>query len=407
MLILGTGDHHFNLNSRWAECVRVHQWLVREVRERKPDLFLSGGDLYHAESTPQERRCVANWLKAIADVCPVVLTKGNHDPPLDCHLMGRLAAQHAIIVEEGSRVEDIDLHESVAAIATVAWPDRASLANITGRPLSAEEVDNIGGDALRNLFRGFGEQWDGFDGPKILLGHFMIDGSKTGTGQPLIGKEMHIGLSDLALAKPSIVFASHIHKAQEFEYDGIPIVLPGSLYRRDFGEMEEKSYVLAEFDGSRLVDWERIASPCRPMVLVNGKYDYAAGMEYPQLMIKMPGWEDWGIGGLPGYGGSLIDADVRLRYTVEADKRDAARKAADEWKRLALEMGKAAHVQVDPEIKTEIHARAPEIAAAHTLEDKLRAYWAASGAGIDADRESRLLNLLPELQKGKQDEIRS
>lgn len=406
MKIFSTGDSHFNLDSRWDECIKAHQWFASEVKEKKPDLVVHGGDLYHAESTPIERRCVANWLKAIADICPILICKGNHDTPLDCHIMGRLAAKHSIVVEESVGIRYIikkgvkpasvfDSPEKATqalAVRSVAWPDRASFANSLGQPTALQELDGAASGAMRNLFIGIGHHWSEHEGPKILNGHFMVDGSKTGAGQPLIGKEMHISLSDLALAKPDIVFASHVHKPQEFEYDGIPIVLPGSLYRRDFGETEEKSYVVAEFDGSKLIDWHRVKSPCRQMILYQGIWGVYDGI--PELEGKS-GWIAEDIGPK----GECEDAEVRFRYKVDFDRRHEAKAAAEKLKAQLIAEG-AVDVKLDPEVITETHARAPEIAQAKTLEDKLIAYWKATGAGLSDKRQTRLLHLLQQLRKG-------
>ena len=62
MRLLASGDHHFREHSRFAEAIRVHSWMVDVARERKPDVFLSGGDVYESASTPLEREAVAGAL---------------------------------------------------------------------------------------------------------------------------------------------------------------------------------------------------------------------------------------------------------------------------------------------------------------------------------------------------------
>ena len=80
MKIVASGDHHFDEHSpRWAECLRIHRWMADEVRRRKPDLFLSGGDIYERASTPVERSAVAEWLTVLAETCPVIIAKGKYE----------------------------------------------------------------------------------------------------------------------------------------------------------------------------------------------------------------------------------------------------------------------------------------------------------------------------------------
>jgi len=92
---------------------------------RTIDLRYDGGTLrVEVASTPDERAAAAAWLVAMAEVCPVLLVRGNHDRRRDCALLARLTSKHPIIVEEGASVH----HIGGAAIAAMAWPDRANLA---------------------------------------------------------------------------------------------------------------------------------------------------------------------------------------------------------------------------------------------------------------------------------------
>lgn len=381
MKILASGDHHFDQSSRWDECVRVHDWIADEVERQRPDVFLSAGDIFERGSTPAERKAVAEWLTRIAEVCPVLATKGNHDRYLDPAIFARLHTAYPILVEEACGVHYVGTPNGMAAIAAVAWPNRASLAAML--QLSGKRLDAAAGEALRQVLTALGAELALHAGPrmpKILLGHFMIDGSKTSLGQPLVGAELNVPLGDLALAGADITIAGHIHCPQDFEG---PVVYVGSPYRTAYGELEEKSVLCVEFDGPRLVGWRRIPTPATPMLLLVD--EWAAGR----------GW----LCGLTGLGNAaeLRGADVRISYSVDADQRDAAKLAAAEYVEQLTAAGAIA-VKCEELVRATTRARAPEVALAKTLDDKLRACWKARGIALEPAREERLLRLATELE---------
>lgn len=398
MKLIASGDHHFHVRGgRWDECTRVHDWIGDLVEAEQPDLFLSGGDIYETGSTPEEREAVAAWLKRIADVCPVVIARGNHDRRLDVALMRRIKAAHPIVVEERCSVHFV----GGAAVATVAWPSTASVAVMLGdSPAPRESTE---GEMLRAVLRGLGATMaDKRAGglPRILLGHFMVDGSMTSNGQPLIGQELRVGLEDLGLSGADLTLMAHIHLLQEWSWqhaDGrtMPIVYTGSPYRTAYGELETKSVVLAEFAGPHLLRWERIPTPCQPMVLFdgcfeNGQLDVEAGYGFAgDLALVVPSPD---IPGQPG-------ADVRVRYEVAADQREAARVAAEEFRRELLDKWYAARVTLEPVVRPATRQRTPAIAAAKTLPEKLQALWKARGEDITAEREARVLAKLNTLEE--------
>lgn len=385
MKIIASGDHHFDQGSRFDECVRVHSWMSRLVHEERPDVFLSAGDLYERASTPKEREAVAEWLTQIAEVCPVIVTKGNHDRPLDCSILARLRTVHPVIVQEAAGVEYI----GEAAIACMAWPDRASIAAALGaNGAGQQELDQLSQDALRNVLSGLGSELAEHDGPKILLGHFMVDGSKVSTGQPLVGQSLNIGLTDIALVGADITIMGHIHMPQTFEFEGRPILYTGSPFRTTFGEVEDKSVLIAEWTPEHdYFRWDRIDTPATPMLLFTDEWGFDEGDA---------GW----LVGLHEYEGreSVRGAEIRFRYRVPSDQREAAAAAAQEIKDGLLAQG-ALTVKVEDEVISTTRARAPEVAKAITLEDKLRAYWKSRGEEIDETRQTALVGKAHEIEE--------
>jgi DNA repair exonuclease SbcCD nuclease subunit len=356
MRLLASGDNHFAEHLRFQECIDVHAWMVHQAREVKADVFLDAGDIFDAASSPRERQAVAEWVTAMAEVCPVVFAKGNHDRPLDVALMRRLKTKHPVIVEEACGVH----HVAGAAIAVMAWPERAHLLAALG---DAAAADTGMREALQGALRGLGLQLEQHNGPRILLGHFMVDGSVSSTGQPLLGMPINVSLSDLAIARADLTVMGHIHMAQRFELPGAgPAFYTGSPFRTDFGQLERKSVLFAEFDGQRLLRTEELETPCTAMLHVESAWD--ADRRALVFAGDPPRFEQ------PG--------EIRLRYQVAAELRDAARVAADELRSLYLTLG-AKSVKVEEVVIAERRARAPEVAKATSVQDKLDAHWLSLG----------------------------
>lgn len=384
-------DSHFDEASRFDECVRVHRWIADDLRERRVDLVLHSGDVFERKSTPRERAAVADWLRAVADVAPVVIVRGNHDAIGDLPLFSRLRTRHPILVEEAASVRVI----AGVAVACVAWPRKAEIA------ARAPGVDPS--DALRLVLRGLGQELAEHTGPRVLLSHAMVRGSMTSTGQPLVGCDMELGLEDLRLANADAYALGHIHMPQAWgqEPDSgqfvsigeAPIIYPGSPRRTAFGEVEEKGYVLLRLDdGGRRDDlgrigsaWERVATPCTAMVLLESRYDADTG----ELVNTS--------GARVCIDDEIVGAEIRFRYEVVADHRAAARMKAEAKRDALLALG-AAHVKVEEVVTAASAARAPEVAKARTLEEKLRALWAARG-DVDEDRAARLVARAIEIEE--------
>lgn len=379
MFAFATGDHHIDEHSRFEDNLRIHWWIADEVRANKPDLFLSGGDIYERASTPTERKAVADWLTAIADVCPVVIVRGNHDKIKDCELLSYLRAPNPIIVEEGAGVHLVN----GAAVACLAWPKRAELLARLGST-SHEETEQTAHGLLQNVLRGLGDQMATHRGPKILLAHAMVRASKVSTGQELVGCDFELGLEDLALARADLVLLGHIHMAQAFEFGDTPIVYTGSPSRKNFGETEEKSYTVAMFDDSGLVDFSRVPTPTTPMLLYTGEWG---------LVDDAPSWIAHDMRAASHHKG----AEIRFRYQVDADQRDAAKAAASELRDKVMAVG-AISCKIEEVVKPTTKARAPEVAAAHGIADKLVAYWESKGAQLTDDRKARLLGKVQQLE---------
>lgn len=396
------GDSHFDASSRFDECVRVHDWIANDIATRGVDLVLHSGDVFERKSNPDERRAVADWLCKVTEHAPVVIVRGNHDAPRDLSIFAKLETKHPIVVEEGAGVHVI----GGCVVGCMAWPTKASVLALGAQ--SHAEGELLAGEALRNVLRGLGQEmeataWNG--SPKILLAHAMVRASRVSTGQPLVGCDLELGVEDLALAGADFVALGHIHMPQCFDPSGnvcrnenegflgntARYVYPGSPRRTAFGELEQKGYVVAYFE-ERGVTWSRVPTPCTPMVHVHAEWVWENWNEEaehrPRLVF------DRGEYGLQ----DLVGAEVRLRYMVEADRRPEAKAAAEAIRAEWLEAG-VLSVKLEEEVVSAGTARAPEVAAAATLPEKLYALWRARNTTPDEERAARLVGKAHQLEE--------
>jgi exonuclease SbcD len=402
--LMAAGDLHWDQHSRFDECRRIHDWIALQVKRETPDVFLVAGDVYERASTPLERAGVAAWISEVAEVCPVMVVKGNHDRHRDLELLGKLHTRHRIVVEERAGIVTLgrDLVGSASMrsaelafdrprIAMLAWPDVETVAAMADRPMPHDLLDAKVLEAVRETLRDLGRQLAQVDAPRILLTHAMIAGAKKGPGQPLIGQELTLSLEDLALSGVALVVAGHIHAAQSWMHDGMQVHYTGSPFRTAYGQMETKSILLAEFTGPQLTAVRRLPTPARGMYLVQGRWAPPAAGEPGELMLDAEGRALCANAML-----EIEQAEIRIRYDVDADQQALAREAAQEVKQQLLAAG-AADVKLEAQKREVVRATASEVGLALSLEAKLVAFWKAKGTMPGPDRCSRLLSKLGQL----------
>lgn len=381
MKIAIVADSHFDEHSRFQECVNLHAWIQGDAHNRGCAALLHAGDVFERRSTPRERAAVADWLRDCAITMDVVVVRGNHDQLEEHDLWPQLKTQERIeTFERPGLTEIVDLASgSRIAVATFPWPQKA---HVEAAGVDARE-------AMRGVLRGLGDQLSTLDCPRILLAHAMVRGSRTSTGQELLGCELELGLEDLALARCDLYALGHIHAHQHWMVGDAPAIYPGSPRRANFGELEPKGYVVAEFDGRRLVGWEFVETPATPMVHVDATWirnvsvDGAAACD-GALVIA-------------GVESAVSGAEVRLRVHVSADHREAARRSAQEVSDRYKAAG-AVSVKVEEQVMATTRARTPEVARAVTLVDKLDALWSSRNDAPDPVRREALMAKLYELE---------
>lgn len=403
------GDSHCDEHNRFDEHNRIMEWTVRDAAARGCSLFLHSGDVWERKSSPLERLAVADWVQLGSEFFDQVIVCGNHDTPEDIEWIGRLRPRHRLKAIHAVTRPMTILVGGAVVVHCLPWPRKAYLAAGADASVTHGQSDGAARQALTNVLRGFATGAAASATarhPSIVLAHCMVRGSRVSSAQPpLVGMDFELSLEDLALARADYYALGHIHLCQEWSIGsviagvavndsmpmvaggrvshqvgielsgrGAPVVYPGGPRRVTYGEMEPKGYVVITFgDDGKLVRWERVPTPCTPMLHISGAF--ADGV----LETDEP--ED------------IQGAEIRLRYTVAPDLREQARATAQGARARMLAVGGAVAVKVEEQVEVEARARAPEVASAVTLKQKLEAHWAAKGFDPGPRREALLTKL--------------
>lgn len=384
--IIHIGDLHLGPNARQADRLAALDLIIATCLAH-PDLALWAipGDLFHARSSIEDRNELAPRLQRMADAAPVVLVKGNHDADGDLEILGRLRARFPIIVHARPNVDYFaTATDSMVALAAIPYPKRDGL---VGAGVESGTLEQTGSQAFEVLVMGLVESFnqiaDGVieDEPyiPIVLGHANVAGARASSGQPQIGRELE--LSEAALQRfptSAYIGLNHIHKHQQIGR----AVYAGSVCRLDYGEVEPKGYVEVTYlkvGGEWRHTWQFVELPVAPLYHVEGELT-RDGFTFICTT---------------GVGGDVVEtpatwkgSEVRARYRfnkAEAGVLDVAQ--------IHATFAEAKSLKLDPVPVLEQRVRAPQIAAAVTLEDKVKACCELQGIAWTARHAAKLAAL--------------
>ena len=365
--IVVIGDLHLGPNARQADRLAALDLVIAAgLAHSDLALWAIPGDIFHSRSSIDDRNELAPRLQQMADRAPIVLVSGNHDAPGDLQILARLRATHPILVADRPGILTAQLATGVdAAIAAIPYPSRAGLVSAGAASGSLEQT---GSQALEVMVMGLAAALDEAAAAgrlPLVLGHVNIAGARASSGQPQIGQE--IELSEAALQRfPENAYCafSHIHRHQQVGRG----IYTGSICRLDYGEVEPKGYIEVEYvkvGSTWMHQWHFIELPVAPLYHVEGS-------------LARDGFT---FVCTTGIGGDVVDtpatwkgSEVRVRYRfkkAEAGVLDVAQ--------IHATFAEVKSLKLDPVPVLEHNVRAPEIAAAQTLEQKVQAYCELQG----------------------------
>lgn len=240
------GDAHLGPNARQADRLRALDTIIDAGIDLGLSLgcWLWPGDLFHAKSAIADRNELAPRLIRMANAAPVVGCRGNHDAPGDLAIFEALATQWPIAFVERPQVVTVATPTGhVLHVFALPWPEEAGLAAAGVAPGA---IPAAAREALNMIFIDAGAQLaqaraDGH--LTAFIGHCTVVGAVASNGQPQAGLGIEIDAELLAHLGDCPKICNHIHRPQEVA----GAIYVGSICRLDFGEREEKRFLVVEW----------------------------------------------------------------------------------------------------------------------------------------------------------------
>ncbi len=399
--IAHVSDSHFDERGRLDDCFAAHHLFLEQAREAGVHLIVHAGDLYDRKSTPAERNAACAWLRSAAEICPVVVVRGNHDAPGDLDIYEHLETEHSLHVYDRP-ITDLDVDRvpiyytesrDRAAVIPLPWFDKSHLVAQFDAEAADQETTRItainAAEQLLGLLRTQADSLRELGVTPILVGHVMVAGSQTSTGQTLQGTTVE--LSPAAIDSVGCAYAAlgHIHKSQVW-CEG-RVAYSGSPVRQDFGETEAKGWRLVEIEDGRLVSQRFVELPVREIHLV--EVDLSSGVEDHGL---------WSAEDPLNLEAEKIPAGslVRVRYHIRSE--DLHYIDEDIVEAAARRFG-AHEVKLEAIVAHDQRVRAEGITDAETAFDRFKLWLEAVGQELSPEALERLREKLEELEGGREE----
>jgi len=404
MKILHLADIHTD-DQDLPEIQKCLDFTIKTAEEERPDLIVNAGDTFNSRSVKMDSasaKYICRAFKELADIAPVAIVTGT--PSHDGHaveIIWRIGATHNIWVStlpeqicllDGHLIQfqsDVDYYDSIdstdAVISLVPTPTKKYFESDGNINQTDIDISN----EMATMFAGFGASAKEYPGPHIMVGHFPVGGAYVSGTQQLTGVDIEMTREQISLAEADVVCLGHIHYHQQF---GDNIFYSGSIYRKDFGELEEKGFYIHEIEKipedheykliSRFVE-----TPSRK--LIKDSVDLCAGVDESVYILSEA------IARSPE---EIKDAFVRLEFKVYQDEAEAIDK---EQITGFYKLVGAADVDIKIIRVPRVNVRSEKILSLTTLREKL----IERAALIDEKVPEKVLEKADILEEYNPDEI--
>lgn len=381
------GDTHLHPGQRNPDRLRALDQIINENITRT-DLaaWLWPGDVFHARSGIDDRNALAQRMQLMASRAPICLVYGNHDLPGDLDVFGKLAAVWPIYVVARPCVLDVQTATGhMAAIFCLPYPTEAGLVS---QGVAPGEVVQTARQALDAIFIDAAARLDEARARgdiTLMIGHVNVAGAMTSVGQPNIGQEIEIDGALLArLGENCYKGLNHIHKAQLIAGANYP----GSICRLDWGEIEPKGYLRITYARDD-IGWARAPIEWCPIDVAR-MYHVEGLLTRDGFTYEVKAGPDGAVLEKPA---SWKGCEVRVRARYQHSE-----KAMLEFAKANIfaEFAEASRFDLELIATPDGALRAPAVAAARTLAEKVEA-WAAETKTV---LPAAALAVLPALEHG-------
>lgn len=387
--VLHTADLHFSMKTeKLQEVVRTTDFILQWATDKRPDCIVIAGDLldhYDGKIGADSDcfRAAKRFIHIAADIAPVAIVRGtkSHDKNID-GLFDDIRSRFPVHVS--SDVDMVALAPNAVSGVPEFWPASSMHLN-GGSPLcvftlvpsldKAALLGRIGGESIKDgnfqfreavhdMFAGFGLINSQMPCPTVLITHGMLTGAVFSTGQQAVGEDLEFSLNDLRAAKCEAVMLGHVHKVQQWG----EVAYCGSPGRLNFGEQEEKGFLMWEFAGKEVRNYF-VPTPARRFVFGDLQEWSGADNVYNEALCMARDCQG---------------AFVRLRYVVPEEDRQSV----DRGHLEAIFEG-AASVKIEVQVIPKQRVRAAGISRVESLSDKV-VKWAET---VDVEVPDNVLGL--------------
>lgn len=280
----GRIDPETGIHTRLLDFERALSLVIDHAIEIEADLFIFSGDAYKTPyPTPtQQKLLLKQFLRLHEKNIPVVIIVGNHDHPLSygrAHALDVFGAIHHryFYVCGRPRSLTIETKKGPVQVVGIPWPLRNNVSvNRPDEEMASADVSSYLAGQVTNLIHSYAAALNP-SLPSILAGHLTVsNGVFSGSEkQAVMGTDPLFLPSQLAIAPFDYVALGHLHRHQNLNPGGIPVVYAGSPERVDFGERKEpKGFCVGEITvdsvtGEKTTTYEFIELPVRPMIQID------------------------------------------------------------------------------------------------------------------------------------------
>lgn len=265
------------LSTRVEDFLRRMDEMIAYAREHDVDLTVFAGDAFKTRTpNPTFQREFAWRVRDLTELAPIVMLVGNHDlPPMalkasSIEIYDTLAVPNVWVADD-YEVKVIDTKRGPVVVGAAPYPIRSRLLQDQQTAgMTIAEIDRVLQETLYNILDDLAAEADKHDMPRILTGHFTVDGAKWGSErQIMLGRDISVSLDALADPRWDYVALGHIHKHQNLTHgrEGVPpVVYSGSIERIDFGEEgDTKGFCWLELERGS-ANWQFEQLNARPFV---------------------------------------------------------------------------------------------------------------------------------------------
>jgi len=299
--------------------------LLNYVLNNDVDVLLIAGDIWERKQTYSQKSGVPVILDKLKELCTHVkqtlIIKGNnaHDEIGSVELINKIGSKKLFASEKmevlGLNISSLvnkynllDITEAVEAedfnliVSMIPYPTKSNF-------ITNESIDNNNSDFIQKfeeIFEGIGDVTAPYNCPKILMFHGNVVGSRLSSGQSLVSQDIMVAPRTLQKANADYYALGHIHLRQEVAPN---MVYSGSMYNKNWGETEPKSFEVIEFEESGLMKTERVYfQNANPMVTLyaefkNGEFSFQDDLETIETAKQH-------------------NSEVRIKYSVAESERN-------------------------------------------------------------------------------------